>query len=173
MMNKMRNQTLIFLKGWGVSVSALCCLWGELQCKSATIFPSKQTHQSFQLGAGLTSGPEKYHLFFFFSLIPSLSRFNVVPQKVLDTELKKTFAHFNEGRIPVSINWTLRMCAGFHSVISVVSDLIWSHLMSVALDLEASAWQQPAPHGQFSEQHLPREGRYPVCSWFFMYFVTI
>ena len=26
----------------------------------------------------------------------------MVPQKVLDTELKKSFAHFNEGRIPVS-----------------------------------------------------------------------
>lgn len=33
----------------------------------------------------------------------SLSRFIVVPQKVLDTELKKSFAHFNEGRIPVSV----------------------------------------------------------------------
>lgn len=32
----------------------------------------------------------------------SLPRFIVVPQKVLDTELKKSFAHFNEGRIPVS-----------------------------------------------------------------------
>lgn len=32
----------------------------------------------------------------------SLSRFIVVPHKVLDTELKKSFAHFNEGRIPVS-----------------------------------------------------------------------
>jgi len=32
----------------------------------------------------------------------SLPRYNVVPQKVLDTELKRTFAHFNEGRIPVS-----------------------------------------------------------------------
>lgn len=37
-----------------------------------------------------------------FFLFCSLSRFNVVPQKVLDTELKKTFAHFNDGRIPVS-----------------------------------------------------------------------
>lgn len=27
----------------------------------------------------------------------------MVPQKVLDTELKKSFAHFNEGRIPVSM----------------------------------------------------------------------
>ncbi|KAL7835960.1 hypothetical protein SRHO_G00283070 [Serrasalmus rhombeus] len=35
-----------------------------------------------------------------FEMSTSLSRFNVVPQKVLDTELKKTFAHFNEGRIP-------------------------------------------------------------------------
>lgn len=32
----------------------------------------------------------------------SLPRSIVVPQKVLDTELKKSFAHFNEGRIPVS-----------------------------------------------------------------------
>lgn len=32
----------------------------------------------------------------------SLPRFVVVPQKVLDTELKKSFAHFNDGRIPVS-----------------------------------------------------------------------
>lgn len=30
----------------------------------------------------------------------------MVPQKVLDTELKKSFAHFNEGRIPVSISST-------------------------------------------------------------------
>lgn len=35
-----------------------------------------------------------------FEMSTSLPRFNVVPQKVLDTELKKTFAHFNEGRIP-------------------------------------------------------------------------
>lgn len=49
-----------------------------------------------------------YHFFFF----SSLSRFTVVPQKVLDTELKKTFAHFNDGRIPVSINQTpRRACA--------------------------------------------------------------
>lgn len=34
----------------------------------------------------------------------SLPRFIVVPQKVLDTELKKSFAHFNEGRIPVSMS---------------------------------------------------------------------
>lgn len=34
----------------------------------------------------------------------SLSRFIVVPHKVLDTELKKSFAHFNEGRIPVSFS---------------------------------------------------------------------
>ncbi|XP_056142241.1 myotubularin-related protein 11 [Lampris incognitus] len=35
-----------------------------------------------------------------FEMATSLPRFNMVPQKVLDTELKKTFAHFNEGRIP-------------------------------------------------------------------------
>ncbi|KAM3872961.1 myotubularin-related protein 11 [Diretmus argenteus] len=35
-----------------------------------------------------------------FEMATSLPRFNVVPQKVLDTELKKTFAHFNDGRIP-------------------------------------------------------------------------
>ncbi|XP_042160523.1 myotubularin-related protein 11 isoform X1 [Oncorhynchus tshawytscha] len=35
-----------------------------------------------------------------FEMSTSLPKFNVVPQKVLDTELKKTFAHFNEGRIP-------------------------------------------------------------------------
>ncbi|XP_062321416.1 myotubularin-related protein 11 [Osmerus eperlanus] len=35
-----------------------------------------------------------------FEMSTSLPRFNIVPQKVLDTELKKTFAHFNEGRIP-------------------------------------------------------------------------
>ncbi|KAK5600307.1 hypothetical protein CRENBAI_001393 [Crenichthys baileyi] len=35
-----------------------------------------------------------------FEMSTSLSRFIVVPQKVLDTELKKSFAHFNEGRIP-------------------------------------------------------------------------
>lgn len=39
----------------------------------------------------------------FFLLPVSLPRFIVVPQKVLDTELKKSFAHFNEGRIPVSV----------------------------------------------------------------------
>ncbi|CAG00931.1 unnamed protein product [Tetraodon nigroviridis] len=37
-----------------------------------------------------------------FEMSTSLPRFVVVPQKVLDTELKKSFAHFNEGRIPVS-----------------------------------------------------------------------
>uniref|UniRef100_A0A3Q2QMN0 Myotubularin related protein 11 n=1 Tax=Fundulus heteroclitus TaxID=8078 RepID=A0A3Q2QMN0_FUNHE len=35
-----------------------------------------------------------------FEMSTSLSRFIVVPHKVLDTELKKSFAHFNEGRIP-------------------------------------------------------------------------
>ncbi|TRY60001.1 hypothetical protein DNTS_020259 [Danionella cerebrum] len=35
-----------------------------------------------------------------FEMSTSLPRFNVVPQRVLDTELKKTFAHFHEGRIP-------------------------------------------------------------------------
>ncbi|KTF81082.1 hypothetical protein cypCar_00029575, partial [Cyprinus carpio] len=35
-----------------------------------------------------------------FEMSTSLPRFNVVPQRVLDTELKKTFAHFNDGRIP-------------------------------------------------------------------------
>ncbi|CAG5959291.1 unnamed protein product [Menidia menidia] len=35
-----------------------------------------------------------------FEMSTSLSRFIVVPQKVLDTELKKSFAHFHEGRIP-------------------------------------------------------------------------
>ncbi|XP_068180725.1 myotubularin-related protein 11 isoform X1 [Antennarius striatus] len=35
-----------------------------------------------------------------FEMSTSLPRYIVVPQKVLDTELKKSFAHFNEGRIP-------------------------------------------------------------------------
>ncbi|KAM6935703.1 myotubularin-related protein 11 [Lycodopsis pacificus] len=35
-----------------------------------------------------------------FEMSTSLSRSIAVPQKVLDTELKKSFAHFNEGRIP-------------------------------------------------------------------------
>ncbi|XP_061839091.1 myotubularin-related protein 11 isoform X1 [Nerophis lumbriciformis] len=35
-----------------------------------------------------------------FEMSTSLPRFIVVPQKVLDTELKKSFAHFNDGRIP-------------------------------------------------------------------------
>nr|XP_023686263.1 myotubularin-related protein 11-like isoform X1 [Paramormyrops kingsleyae] len=35
-----------------------------------------------------------------FEMAASLPRLNVVPQKVLDTQLKNTFAHFNEGRIP-------------------------------------------------------------------------
>ncbi|XP_034030135.1 myotubularin-related protein 11 isoform X2 [Thalassophryne amazonica] len=35
-----------------------------------------------------------------FEMSTSLPKFIVVPQKVLDTELKKSFAHFNEGRIP-------------------------------------------------------------------------
>lgn len=39
----------------------------------------------------------------FFLLPDSLPRFMAVPQKVFDTELKKSFAHFNEGRIPVSV----------------------------------------------------------------------
>lgn len=40
----------------------------------------------------------------------------MVPQKVLDTELKKSFAHFNEGRIPVSVcgaSWGLLGGLGF------------------------------------------------------------
>uniref|UniRef100_A0A8C3AFV4 Myotubularin related protein 11 n=1 Tax=Cyclopterus lumpus TaxID=8103 RepID=A0A8C3AFV4_CYCLU len=35
-----------------------------------------------------------------FEMSTSLPRSIVVPQKVFDTELKKSFAHFNEGRIP-------------------------------------------------------------------------
>ncbi|MGH0183285.1 UNVERIFIED_CONTAM: hypothetical protein FKN15_011730 [Acipenser sinensis] len=35
-----------------------------------------------------------------FEMATSLPRFNVVPQRILDTELKRTFAHFTEGRIP-------------------------------------------------------------------------
>uniref|UniRef100_A0A8D3ANP8 Myotubularin related protein 11 n=1 Tax=Scophthalmus maximus TaxID=52904 RepID=A0A8D3ANP8_SCOMX len=35
-----------------------------------------------------------------FEMSTSLPRFTVVPHRVLDTELKKSFAHFNEGRIP-------------------------------------------------------------------------
>ncbi|XP_047453813.1 myotubularin-related protein 11 [Mugil cephalus] len=35
-----------------------------------------------------------------FEMSTSLPRFIAVPQKVFDTELKKSFAHFNEGRIP-------------------------------------------------------------------------
>ncbi|XP_015259816.1 PREDICTED: myotubularin-related protein 11, partial [Cyprinodon variegatus] len=35
-----------------------------------------------------------------FEMSNSLSKYIVVPHKVLDTELKKSFAHFNEGRIP-------------------------------------------------------------------------
>uniref|UniRef100_A0A665UF01 Myotubularin phosphatase domain-containing protein n=1 Tax=Echeneis naucrates TaxID=173247 RepID=A0A665UF01_ECHNA len=35
-----------------------------------------------------------------FEMSTSLPKFIAVPQKVLDTELKKSFAHFNEGRIP-------------------------------------------------------------------------
>ncbi|KAI7806432.1 myotubularin-related protein 11 [Triplophysa rosa] len=35
-----------------------------------------------------------------FEMSTSLPRFTVVPHRVLDTELKKTFAHFNDGRIP-------------------------------------------------------------------------
>lgn len=40
-----------------------------------------------------------------FEMATSLPRFLVVPQKVLDTELKKSFAHFSEGRIP---RWSWR-----------------------------------------------------------------
>lgn len=44
-------------------------------------------------------------IIYVFCLFPiSLPKFIVVPQKVLDTELKKSFAHFNEGRIPVSFS---------------------------------------------------------------------
>ncbi|KAL4629566.1 myotubularin-related protein 11-like [Arapaima gigas] len=43
-----------------------------------------------------------------FEMASSLPRFNVVPKKVLDTELKNTFAHFNDGRIP-------RWCWHHHS----------------------------------------------------------
>ncbi|XP_061112044.1 myotubularin-related protein 11-like [Conger conger] len=44
-----------------------------------------------------------------FEMAPSLHRYIVVPQKVLDTELKRTFAHFHEGRIP---RWCWRHPAG-------------------------------------------------------------
>ncbi|XP_072317147.1 myotubularin-related protein 11 [Eucyclogobius newberryi] len=40
-----------------------------------------------------------------FEMATSLPRFVVVPQRVLDTELKKSFAHFSEGRIP---RWSWR-----------------------------------------------------------------
>ncbi|XP_041094963.1 myotubularin-related protein 11 isoform X2 [Polyodon spathula] len=35
-----------------------------------------------------------------FEMATSLPRFSVVPQRMLDTELKRAFAHFTEGRIP-------------------------------------------------------------------------
>uniref|UniRef100_A0A8C9RCS6 Myotubularin related protein 11 n=1 Tax=Scleropages formosus TaxID=113540 RepID=A0A8C9RCS6_SCLFO len=44
-----------------------------------------------------------------FEMAASLPRFNVVPQKVLDTELKNTFAHFSDGRIP---RWCWRHPSG-------------------------------------------------------------
>ncbi|XP_035286544.1 myotubularin-related protein 11-like [Anguilla anguilla] len=44
-----------------------------------------------------------------FEMAPSLPRYNVVPHRVLDTELKRTFAHFHEGRIP---RWCWRHPAG-------------------------------------------------------------
>lgn len=40
-----------------------------------------------------------------FEMSTSLPRYMVVPQKVLDTELKKSFAHFNDGRVP---HWSWR-----------------------------------------------------------------
>lgn len=64
-----------------------------------------------------------YSLAVFFLFPVSLPRFIVVPQKVLDTELKKSFAHFNEGRIPVSISstQTLRYCPS-----TVLSDILFT-----------------------------------------------
>ncbi|KAI1902383.1 hypothetical protein AGOR_G00044200 [Albula goreensis] len=44
-----------------------------------------------------------------FEMATSLPRYNVVPQRVLDTELKRTFAHFHEGRIP---RWCWRHPSG-------------------------------------------------------------
>ncbi|MBN3289996.1 SF3B4 factor, partial [Polypterus senegalus] len=35
-----------------------------------------------------------------FEMAPSLQKFNVVPKQILDNDLKKTFAHFSDGRIP-------------------------------------------------------------------------
>uniref|UniRef100_A0A8C6KUX5 Myotubularin related protein 11 n=1 Tax=Nothobranchius furzeri TaxID=105023 RepID=A0A8C6KUX5_NOTFU len=54
-----------------------------------------------------------------FEMSTSLSRFIVVPHKVLDTELKKSFSHFNEGRIPVShlLNRHLRSLSSFQDVL--------------------------------------------------------
>lgn len=78
----------------------------------------------------------------------------MVPQKVLDTELKKSFAHFHEGRIPVSM-WGF----GFPSQVLAIFQPRMCHLghrvcCVAALVLETPLGQRSAADGQFSEQHL-------------------
>ncbi|KAG9335688.1 hypothetical protein JZ751_004341 [Albula glossodonta] len=63
------------------------------------------------------------------------TRYNVVPQRVLDTELKRTFAHFHEGRIPVREIPTLcfhrnddllRMAAFQNNIYHEKDDIRWA-----------------------------------------------
>lgn len=98
----------------------------------------------------------------------SLPRFIVVPQKVLDTELKKSFAHFNEGRIPVSTpgragHPRLSVSPSRRRRFSVLDVLFQALLRCVAaLVLETPPGQRSAADGQFPEQHLSRERRHQV-----------
>lgn len=62
----------------------------------------------------------------------------MVPQKVLDTELKKSFAHFHEGRIPVSM-WGFgfpSQVEAFFSPECVISDI-------VCVALQRWCWRHP------------------------------
>lgn len=90
----------------------------------------------------------------------------MVPQKVLDTELKKSFAHFNEGRIPVSVcgaSWGLLGGVGFYRPgRGPVQSRTRVLCCVAALVLETPLGQRSAEDGQFSEQHLPRERRHQV-----------
>lgn len=72
----------------------------------------------------------------------------MVPQKVLDTELKKSFAHFNEGRIPVSILgfstglWVFALIARVQrSALTVPPPRV--SLQSLCVVLQRWCWRHP------------------------------
>ncbi|XP_058863502.1 myotubularin-related protein 11 isoform X1 [Acipenser ruthenus] len=78
-----------------------------------------------------------------FEMATSLPKFNVVPQRILDTELKRSFAHFTEGRVP---RWCWRHPEG--------SDL-----------LRAASFQSNIYHEKHDARNLEALlfGRHPQC----------